>query len=257
MVLALAYAYSLNTTYGGACFRKPVAVELQVNREALIQVLGLEDVLMFGCPDSQRSGGEFISAKNYMKTGKSLITASFVEWLRARSRAKLSSAVSAEAVVHIQRGDVNPCGRWKDRYLPSTYYREVVDQYLPFNASVAIFSELDSFEPWSEFRSAKYSLRLDANVSEAWIAAATAQYVVLSLSSYAYLPALLNANGTIVYAPTWQFIPMPHWIPVRDSFLARGRSVVKTLLAQQCKERGLPLQAEVKRLRVGTGNEEQ
>jgi hypothetical protein len=148
------------------------ADELQADREALFRVLGLEDVLMFGCPDNLRPGGEFItvSAKNYMKTGKSLISISFVEWLRSRSRGKLSSAMFAEAVVHIQRGDVNPCGRWKDRYLPSSYYHEVA-------ASVAIFSEKDSIEPSSEFPSPKYSLRLDTNASDAWIAAATAQYV--------------------------------------------------------------------------------
>jgi hypothetical protein len=129
---------------------------------------------------------------------------------------------------------VTPCGRWRDQYLPSSYYVDVVKKHVPPHVPVAVYSEASSFEPWSELEGLNYTLRLDTSLADAWRAVAVARYVVLSLSSFAYLPALLNANGTVVYSPTWHFAPLPHWIPVSELIRARARSRVRKLVADRC-----------------------
>jgi hypothetical protein len=242
MVLALAYSFSRNATYGGACYdgKKDSAVpaDRRADREGLVAALGLGRALPFGCPDRRRPGGELISDRLYLKRGKSLITMPFVEWLRSQSRAGLSAALGAGrpegAVVHVRRGDVTPCGRWRDRYLPSSYYVDVVKKHVPPNVPGAVYSEASSFEPWSELEGLNYTLRLDTSLVDAWRAVAAARYVVLSLSSFAYLPALLNENGTVLYSPTWHFAPLPHWVPVSEPIRARARSRAKRLAAERC-----------------------
>jgi hypothetical protein len=238
MVLALAHARSVNATYGGACYAAPVADEQHADRVGLIGVLGLGRVLRFGCPDNgTRPAGELISDKLYLRRGRSLITMPFVEWLRSQSRADHSAGEGrsdAAAVVHIRRGDVDLCGTYRDRYLPSSYYTEIVERYIPPNVSVAVYSEKESFEPWSVFGAPNYALRLDTSLIDAWRAVAAARYVVFSLSTFVYLPALLNRNGTVLYTPTSHFAPLPHWIAVSEEIRARARSRLERLVAERC-----------------------
>jgi hypothetical protein len=244
MVLALAYGYAHNQTYGGACYVNPMrdAPSRQADKEALIRSVGLQDVLKFACPDSYDEG--LLQQEDYASTKQRymLVNPKFVTWLRSKvvvlpelsGGGGSSSAHGGDAVVHVRRGDVDPCNEWADRYLPNAYYQEVLRKYVPRNARVSVFSESWSFEPWTDFPSPRHKVFLDTDLAEVWRAVMSAQYVVLSLSSFVYIPAILNPNATVLYAPTWQFVPMPHWIKVGIGIRRRSNAKVKALAEAKC-----------------------
>jgi hypothetical protein len=265
MVVALAYGYAQGGSgggslleYGGACYVKPIPVNApkrQAEKVSLIASLGLQHVLKFACPDDY-TGRQMVLPSRYMNRRTELVTPEFAEWLRSLRRTSnkdtsttkshSNGAVEA-AVVHIRRGDVDPC-QYRDRYLPSSYYVDVLDKYVPTNVPVTIYSESSSFESWGDFAllmrqgaapSRNYTLRLDTSAAEVWEAVASARYVVMSMSSFAYVPALVNslgANATIVYAPTWMMVPMPTWIRANDDIVARSRIEIVTLVAERCSK---------------------
>jgi hypothetical protein len=244
MVLALAYGYAHNQTYGGACYVNPMrdAPSRQADKEALIRSVGLQDVLKFACPDSYDEG--LLQQEDYASTKQRnmLVNPKFVTWLRSKvvvlpelsAGGSSSSAHGGDAVVHVRRGDVDPCNEWADRYLPNAYYQEVLRKYVPRNARVSVFSESWSFEPWTDFPSPRHRVFLDTDLAEVWRAVMSAQYVVLSLSSFVYIPAILNPNATVLYAPTWQFVPMPNWTKVGIGIRRRSNAKVKALAETKC-----------------------
>jgi hypothetical protein len=240
MVVALAYGYAHNKTYGGACYVNPMrdAPSRQADKEALIRSVGLQEVLKFACPDSYDEG--LLQQEDYASTKQrnKLVNPAFVNWLRSKvvlpDLSAGSGAHGGDAVVHVRRGDVDPCNEWADRYLPNSYYQEVLRKYVPRNARVSVFSESWSFEPWTDFPSPRHKVFLDTDLAEVWRAVMSAQYVVLSLSSFVYIPAILNPKATVLYAPTWQFVPMPHWIKVGMGIRRRSDAKVKALAEAKC-----------------------
>jgi hypothetical protein len=258
MVAALAYGRAAGLEYGGACYVRPMSVNAprrQAEKLALIGSLGLQGVLRFACPEDF-TGRQMVLPSRYMNNRTQLLTPEFAEWLRSRRRAAPDDSSSntnegaallsgAEAaVVHVRRGDVDPC-QLRDRYLPSSYYVEVLDKYVPASVPVTVFSESSSFEPWDDFArqmgratpSRNWTLRLDTPPPEVWQAVASARYLVVSLSSFAYVPSLVNAwggNATVVYAPTWQFVPMPTWTSADRAIRVRAREEVARLAAERC-----------------------
>jgi hypothetical protein len=232
MLLALAYGHARNMTYGGACYVKPMTFngpQRQAEKLELIRALGLQDVLIFACPENKT---EIVDPNKYKSQRDTLFSTEFIDWLR--SQVQYPAVPHGGAVVHIRRGDVDPCNKWKDRYLPSSYYLEVLKRHVPPGVPVTIFSESASFEPWDDFLRLDHKLQLDSDVAELWRAVLTAKYVVLSVSSFATLPAVLNANATVVYPPSWMAIPVSNWISVEESILARGRRSRKELAATRC-----------------------
>jgi hypothetical protein len=244
MVLALAYGYAHNRTYGGACYVQPMrdAERRQADKEALIRAIGLQDVLTFACPDSFDE--PLLQQDDFFKYRFKLMSPRFLRWLRSKVKFPPPSSSGTEgggggkphAVVHVRRGDVDPCREWAKRYLPNSYYQEVIRKYVPADASVTIYSESFSFEPWDEFNKTKrYTLQLDTDLADVWRAIMSAQYVVLSLSSFAYIPAVLNAKATVLFSPTWQMVPMSHWVKVGHDIRRRSNQQVRKLADAKCK----------------------
>jgi hypothetical protein len=119
------------------------------------------------------------------------------------------------AVVHIRRGDVTPCDSL--RYLPNSYYLELIRRYVPRHFEVVIYSERNSFETWHDF--ANYTRILaddekhnnsDGNdvsgvedakgirdVILAWEAMMNADVLILSKSSFSIVPAILHKSATL------------------------------------------------------------
>jgi hypothetical protein len=139
-----------------------------------------------------------------------------------------------EAVVHVRRGDVDPCNEWTDRYLPNSYYLDVLRKYVPRRVPVSIYSESWSFEPWTDFPAPRHKVHLDTDLAEVWRAVMSAKYVVLSLSSFVYIPAILNPTATVLYSPTWQFVPMPRWVKVGMGIRRKSNARVKALAEAKC-----------------------
>lgn len=96
----------------------------------------------------------------------------WIDHLRQRSPFLQSKPRSKTVVVHahIRRGDVEPCDEYtEERYLPNSYYLELIGQHQTNDHRVIIHSEEKSWEPWSDFNSIpRLELRLDAPTADVW-----------------------------------------------------------------------------------------
>lgn len=229
MLLAHAYAHSKNLTYGGACaedgpmpYREPA--------EQLIASIGLDKWLVFACP-TERGDAPILTRKDYAIKNTRLFTDSYLEWVR--SHVRYPSRRHGGTVMHVRRGDVSPCSKFANRYLPNSHYTDIATALIPDGVPVTIFSESQAVEPWTVFLERNYTLRLDTDLLEAWHAMMTADYVVLSKSSFSFVPALLNRNATIIYTPFMQR-NLPGWVTVPDAILVHTRERVSDLIQLLC-----------------------
>jgi hypothetical protein len=142
-----------------------------------------------------------------------------------------------QIAMFIRRGDIEPCDRqFGFRYLTNAYYGELwgyVQQTFFANVSdpihLNIIAQSDSFEPWSDMEQVianrtlpsikdrlSVKLRLDEPVDTVMtFMAFEADMIILSRSSFAYLPALLNTQATVVYTPFF-YDPLSRWHIVPD-----------------------------------------
>jgi hypothetical protein len=257
MLFAHAYAYSKNLTYGGACdlfgsnsssssssssdggggsgTRRPTHQE---DAKDLVRAVGLENVLRFECPaDSNETNAErtLLPRETYVKKNLATFTRQYL--LHVRSHVAYPPRHHpGNAVVHVRRGDVTPCSpSYANRYLPNSHYVDILQQMIPRNASsVTILSESDAFEsPEQDF--AGHELRIDTALSSAWLAMMTADHVVLSKSSFSFVPALLNPSGKVYYTPYLQQ-KLPDWIRVPKRIQKRSRERVRSLIHERCAD---------------------
>ena len=297
-LLALAYGFQHRRQYAGACYvtKSKGSHRRPERHEALIAVLGLQELLPLACPPAV-VGGTHNSTPHYDATWfvppselryrvQELWTPAFVTWIQNHSRVargqplfrplpsslpspSLSQTTTKTALVHVRRGDVSPCGLWKSRYWPNAYYHEVIQRYIPPHVPITVYSESLSFEPWDDFLSYQFNvndddenrhhnitLQLGTNVTEVWHAILQADYVVLSASSFGYLPALLhprfmnNTTNTtttttkIVYTPFPNMAPQPDWTIVDPDLVLRGQQIVQQLVQHDCANRTRMLEYE-------------
>jgi hypothetical protein len=260
MLWALAHARARNVTYLGACYVKNMShapESRQAEKVELISALGLRDLLPFACPPDLSLVSKPEAYKGKSKAGggsRSPFSPEFLGWVRSRASSARPPPPAApsggSAVVHIRRGDIDPCRRWKDRYLPSSYFAEALGRYVPAGVPVAVYSERASFEPWDEFAllmdrmdpPRNWTLELDAPAADVWRSVESAKYVLFSVSSFAYVPALLNVHGdgaVVVYPPhatkDASSPPLPSWIPADEALLSRARASAAALAAERCR----------------------
>jgi hypothetical protein len=116
------------------------------------------------------------------------------------------------------------------------------------NARVVIFSESKSFETLDVFSNNKgYELILDGDVGEAWKTIMVADVIILSKSSFSYVPAALsrqdnnnsnNSNKTrVAYTEFWHK-PLPGWEMDDDVAHVKEqiRLEIKKMRNEQCAE---------------------
>jgi hypothetical protein len=248
MLFAHAYAYSKNLTYGGACDlygfssssgngngnRRPTHQE---DAHDLVRAVGLESVLRFACPavwNETNAERIFLTPDTYVKKDLATFTKQYLRHVRSHV-AYPPPRPPGNAVVHVRRGDVTPCSpNYANRYLPNSHYVDILQQMIPRNASITILSESDAFEsPEQDF--AGFELRIDSALSEAWLAMMTADHVVLSKSSFSFVPALLNPTGKVYYTPYLQQ-KLPGWIRVPKRIQKRSRERVQSLIHERCAD---------------------
>ncbi|GKY92172.1 hypothetical protein MPSEU_000188500 [Mayamaea pseudoterrestris] len=199
MLLAHAFAFAHGLTYGGACGD---AHDQYLNETLnLIKAIGMDDILRFQCPETiSMHTTPVIDRKVYFAEKATLWNMHYLASLH--SKIKYPDATGRFGVaMHVRRGDVSPCGKYANRYLPNSHYLDVAARYVPPNTSVVVFSELNAFESFDDFRARNYSVQLDTDLAQVWKTIMTADYVVLSKSSFSFIPAMLNPNGTIIYTP--------------------------------------------------------
>lgn len=189
MLLAHAFAFGRNLTYGGAC--PPTSGESDERRRstsnltadqvsALLSHLGLDDVLPIACPPPPSEhttpprpnprAGPLVDRKYYGRYHLRYCTSEWQRYMRAKVQRRIDDAnrsphntvsqhqqptahQAAACVLHIRRGDVTPCDpSTMERYLPNSYYRALLERHVPAHNRVTIYSERNSVEPWDDFR---------------------------------------------------------------------------------------------------------
>jgi len=255
MLLAHAFAFQQNQTYGGACAAagaQPLE-HLQDHLE-MIEALGLGHVLRFACPDdydddkksNKNDAAAWIDRHLYTRFGTRIWTPEWLEHIRGQQQRVDSFSLKDNKkehgsrrtfLAHVRRGDVDLCDpATRDRYLTNQHYRTLLDQYAAITNKgdeVIIFSEQKSTESWDDF--ANYNLQLDQPPALAWKAMMDADVLILSKSSFSIVPALFNRKGVVVYTPFW-VEPLAHWTRVDDDTDRAERRAQIRLQHQLCDE---------------------
>lgn len=270
MLLAHAYGYQHNLTYGGACFefswrkpfRKPRGYVVKLMRS-----LQMTKVLKYACPPRggrESSHGEttkslILPKRVYRDLDAALLTPAWRHQIRSElhireddARYKTDATTTAETrakaseiVVHVRRGDIDPCIS-QDRYLPNSHFLKLIDRYSSLMqqldnetatavaapaAHVTIYSESESYEPFDVFVQKGYTVKLDSDLTECYQHMMVADVLILSRSSFSYVPAILNA-GIVVYTP-FRHGPLSDWHVVDDALMQESLHELDTNLTPQ------------------------
>jgi hypothetical protein len=142
------------------------------------------------------------------------------------------AANDIQVVFYVRRGDIEPCSeRYGYRYLPNIYYGKVwnyLQQTILSNSSqpihLHIISQSKSFEPWRHMKriiqsqtapSIKHRLTIQMRLDEPIPTVLSfmtfeSDILVISKSTFSFLPAILNTKALVVYTPFYND-PLPHW----------------------------------------------
>jgi hypothetical protein len=140
--------------------------------------------------------------------------------------------------VHIRRGDVTPC-KLHFRYLPNAHYLRLIERFRTElllseeeesssstsisqqqqqqMVQVYIYSQNKSFEALlPDF--ANTTLHLDTDLADVWTGLLAADVMILSRSSFSYVPALISRPSTthVVYTQFWD-PPLPGWTVITNT----------------------------------------
>lgn len=222
MLLAHAYAFAHKLSYGGAC--GDAHDQYRDETLKLIQAVGLEDLLRFDCP-AVEDASPIIDRQVYFAEKATLWSKEYLGMIHGKIQ---YPSAQHSVAVHVRRGDVTPCGKYANRYLPNSHYLHILQKYVPTGKSVAVFSESEAFESFDEFRDKGYAVFLDSDLSHVWRTIMTADYVVLSKSSFSFIPAMLNPTATIIYTP-FLHPSLSDWKTVGQEILDETRERVSEL----------------------------
>lgn len=235
MLLAHAHAYASNLTYGGACAISPL--KYQSSHDELIQLLGLQHVLMFACPLNVSSLEDLddTASPTHRRFNSRIFRSDWLERIRDEHRRhrKLLPQNDEKAVLHIRRGDVSLCDpETSDRYLPNQHY---VSLWSSLNTeTVHVYSEQQSIpEGWDSLRSLpNIQLHLNASIIQAWSSMIQSETLILSKSSFSFVPAIF-APHKVIYTPYWAN-PLPGWTIVDDNLMQTTRRATIRLRHEMC-----------------------
>jgi len=235
--MAHAMAFKRKLTYSGACdMEKRVQSGRLRAHVRLLRAMGLSAELRIHCPNNS-TFVETMDRKEYNIASEQLWTpewrASMAPILRNHT---VKSSNETKVVVHIRRGDITPCSKRSDfRCLPNSHYVQVLEKYVnDSKAKITIFSEKRSFQPWSHFENkSNIDLQLDTNVENVWRGMQTADILILSKSSFSFVPAILNLDGNVIYTPFWHD-PLPHWTIVDEAIVNKSAAEVQQLKKALC-----------------------
>ena len=232
MIMAHAYIYHQNATYGGCCGSQTLKIK---DHEQLINALGLKDILRFKCPrdfkNSDKHTRRSVIPRGHCKFICMILKKSCVKYILdflKLSCLLLSSDISSDVhntwtpdyvdylrslityppklhhgftiVVHMLRGNTSPCKektKGFNSYLPNLHYQTLIDKYMKPGARVIIFTSAKSFEDLNEFRKKGYEIRTDTSLKDTWKEYVTADVFIMSRSEFSYvicLPSLLSAS---------------------------------------------------------------
>jgi hypothetical protein len=165
------------------------------------------------------------------------------------------------AVIHIRRGDVSLCDpNTADRYLPNQHYVSLIESLTKGSnddinggvvpLAIEIYSEQRSEpEGWEDLLQQlasssssssvaaphRLSLHLNATASLVWSRLIQADVLVLSKSSFSFVPAIFaTATSRVVYTPFW-LDSLPHWTIVDENLMQTTRRANIRLRHELCQ----------------------
>lgn len=114
--------------------------------------------------------------------------------------------------IHVRRGDV--LEKDKKRFLPNSYYLNLIKKIKEIrpDSVLEIYSESESCEGWEEFLKYGCKLNLDTSLVDCWRAFFNSDVLILSHSSFSYVPALY-CKGLVIYSPFWHK-PIKGWLNI-------------------------------------------
>lgn len=142
----------------------------------------------------------------------------FVSHLRSACHISHSPYTGRRIVVHIRRGDVSTRAH-PHRYTSNRVYLVLLDELsslLGSDVQVTIHSQAASDEPFDSFRARGAVVKLDSCIEEAWRDMITADVLVMSKSSFSYVPGIYNPQ-IVLYQPFWHGC-LPWWIDLSAPF---------------------------------------
>lgn len=168
--------------------------------------------------------------KHIMKNGGpgQFFTASFRTWMRTRfldknqHRLKHFDENNFNVALHVRRGDVLDPMRWIEQDVYAKVARRICLEWKrdktkkKSNIEVHIFSSGKNRDGnWDALRSVsdecgEVKLHVDEYEFDTWAHFVTADVLVLSRSSFGYVPALMN-EGTVHFPFGFLHLRLPHW----------------------------------------------
>lgn len=236
MLIAHAYVFHQNATYGGCCGSRTSKMDAH---EDLLDALGLKDVLRFRCPRdfvhdtvTKRS---VIPQNTYLSQDTQVWTPEYVDYLRSLVTYPERRHKEYTIVVHMLRGNTSPCkekNRGFHSYLPNLHYQNLIDKYMKPGARVIIYTSAKSFEDLSEFRNRGYEVNTGTSLKETWKEFVTADVFIMSRSDFSMVPAMV-AKGTVVYTPFWHHT-LRRWKRASKSIMRETDEETERLQNTQC-----------------------
>lgn len=155
-----------------------------------------------------------------------IFNTAFVSHLRSACHLSHAPYMGRRIVVHIRRGDVSTRAH-PHRYTPNRYYHRLLDELsivLGSAVHVTIHSQAASDEPFDSFRARGAVVKLDSCLEEVWHDMISADVLIMSKSSFSYVPGIYNPR-LVLYQPFWHGC-LPWWIDLsapfwRDALLSK------------------------------------
>lgn len=232
-----AVAFKANAQMGGQCIQgynpeqQPFKKRLE-DAKALIKYLGFEGYFRYECPTKEdKQAGRAKQYKNkQMRPTDQYFTAEWHADFLSRVKYQYEDKSLREkprVAIHIRRGDVSPCNQWDWHYLTNSYYLNIIDEYLPEycgddvarGCDVTIFSETSTAESFDPFIERGIEMKLSGPLEEVWDGIINADVAILSISSFSFIPAVLNRD-VVLYPPhmTKDMSIIPGWIQIPESY---------------------------------------
>lgn len=236
MLLAHAHAHANHLAYGGACSLS--RLPYQSSHDEMIRLLGLQRVLKFACPSNITSLEESTTPPIHRRFNSRIFRPDWLLMIReehVRSRDVTTTTFQETVVVHIRRGDVSLCDpETFDRYLPNQHYIALLDS-LNNTDTIHVYSEQRSFpEGWETLKSHLHvQLHLNASMRQAWSSMIQSKTLILSKSSFSFVPAIF-ATHQVIYTPFW-VKPLPEWTIVDEGLMQTTRRATIRLRHELCE----------------------
>lgn len=266
MLTAHAFAFANNMTYGGSCSPNKMQYH-QEDAQSLIDRIGLTSALKFACPEHSEDGTHILASRDvYAKKDTAVFTPEWRDYLQhyqidtVAAQTTIPDDDVLNAVVHIRRGDVVPCLGKNGRYSPNGHYKLQLERFVlnPYATEyselsktkkkiiIKIHSELMSFESWNytwiedKYQSSHVEivleLHLDDPLPDTWHDMMTADILILSKSSFSFVPAMLNFRAEKIIYPRFWHRPLKHWTEVYlDKSLFDEAGQLKALCDKESK----------------------